>query len=115
MRLIFFIFLIQSVVCFGKPIEKKIPNPKSIEMLDEQERMILMQRSPTTLQKIDEDKHLAIYDLIQLSQAGINDDKIINYMNDKKSKYNLNKAQIYRMQNSGVSQRVINYTIDSGY
>ena len=115
MRLTFFIFLIQSIVCFAKPIEQKITTPESIEMLDEQERMILTQRSPSTLQKIDEGKHLAIYDLIQLSQSGINDDKIINYMNDKKSKYTLNKAQIYRMQNSGVSQRVINYTIDSGY
>jgi len=115
MRLAFFIFLIQSIVCFGKPIEKTTPTPESIETLDEQERMIMTQRSPTTLQKIEEGKHLAIYDLIQLSQAGINDDKVINYMNDKKSKYNLNKTQIYRMQNSGVSQRVINYTIDSGY
>jgi len=115
MRLAFFIFLIQSIVCFAKPIEQITPSSESIEMLDEQERMILTQRSPTTLQKIDEGKQLAIYDLIQLSQAGINDDKIINYMNNKKSKYNLNKAQIYRMQNSGVSQRVINYTIDSGY
>jgi len=115
--LIFTVFFLHFASCFAKPvsIDDTLAKKALVITLDEQDKMILEQRSPTTLQRINEGKSLSIYDVIQISQSGISDDIIINYMNETKSKYRLNQAQIYRMQNSGVSQRVINYMIDTGY
>jgi hypothetical protein len=113
---IFIIFFIQTSICFAKLPTNKIDTNKKIAIsLDEQDRMILERLSPSTLKRIDELRPLSVYDVIQLSQSGVSDDIIIDYMIETKSKYTLNQEQIYRMQNSGVSQRVINYMIDSGF
>lgn len=83
--------------------------------LDEQDRRIMDQRSPSTVQRMDEQRPLTVNDVIQLSEGGVSDDTIINYMRKTDSRYRLSQAQIRRMQNAGVSQRVINYMIDTGY
>jgi len=83
--------------------------------LDEQDRKIMEQRSPSTVLRMDEGRPLTINDVIELSQGGVSDDTILSYMSQTKSQYKLNQDQIYHMQNAGVSQRVINYMIDTGY
>lgn len=83
--------------------------------LDREDRKIMEQRSPSTLQRVDEGSSLTVNDVIELSQAGVSDDVILGYLRESRSTFKLNQEQIYLMQNSGVSQRVINYMIDTGY
>ncbi|MGD2169719.1 MAG: glycine zipper domain-containing protein [Chlamydiota bacterium] len=83
--------------------------------LDEQDRRIMEQRSPSTVSRMDEGRPLTINDVIQLSEGGVSDETILGYMRQTGARYKLNQSQIRRMQNAGVSQRVINYMIDTGY
>lgn len=82
--------------------------------LDEQDRKVMERASPRTVDRMDRSEPLTLNDVIKLSQGGVNDDTIINYMRDTKSSYTLSQAQVRRLQDSGVSQRVINYMIETG-
>ncbi len=82
--------------------------------LDEQDRKVMQQTSPRTVDRMDRGEPLTINDVIKLSQGGVSDDAIITYIRDQKTAYNLTQAQVRRMQDAGVSQRVINTMIDSG-
>lgn len=77
--------------------------------LDSQDRKIMEQSSPRTVDRMDRGEPLTINDVIKLSQAGVDDDTIINYIQDHETMYNLTQSQVRRMQDAGVSQRVINY------
>jgi len=63
---------------------------------------------------MDRGEPLTINDVIKLSQSGVSDDTIVRYMTDTSSYYSLSQAQIRRLQDAGVSQRVINDMIESG-
>jgi hypothetical protein len=63
---------------------------------------------------MDRGEPLTINDIIKLSQGGVSDDTIMRYMTDTSSYYTLSQAQIRRLQDAGVSQRVINEMIASG-
>lgn len=82
--------------------------------LDEQDRRVMERSSPRTVDRMDRGEPLTINDVIKLSQGGVSDDSILTYMRTSASFYNLSQAQIRRLQESGTSQRVINYMIDSG-
>ncbi len=82
--------------------------------LDEQDRKVMQQTSPRTVDRMDRGEPLTINDVIKLSQGGVSDDAIINYIHDQRTSYNLTQAQVRRMQDAGVSQRVINTMIDTG-
>lgn len=82
--------------------------------LDEQDRKVMEQSSPRTVERMDRGEPLTIGDIIKLSQGGVSDDTIINYIKETKTTYNLSQSQINRLQEAGVSQRVINYMVDTG-
>ena len=82
--------------------------------LDEQDRKVMERSSPRTVDRMDRSEPLTINDVIKLSQGGVSDDTIIKYMRDSNSAYTLSQAQIRRLKDAGVSQRVIDYMIDSG-
>lgn len=82
--------------------------------LDEQDRKVMERSSPRTVDRMDHGEPLTVNDVIKLSQGGVSDDSIIQYMQQRGTTYNLSQAQIRRLQDAGVSQRVINYMIDSG-
>ena len=82
--------------------------------LDEQERQVMERTSPRTVERIDRGELLTVNDVIKLSQGGISDETIIQYINNSGASYNLSQAQVRRMQEAGVSQRVINFMINSG-
>lgn len=81
--------------------------------LDSQDRKVMQQSSPRTVDRMDHGEPLTINDVIKLSQGGVSDDTILKYMEERKTTYNLSQAQVRRMQDAGVSQRVINYMIDT--
>lgn len=82
--------------------------------LDEQDRKVMERSSPRTVDRMDRGEPLTINDVIKLSQGGVSDDSIISYMKETHSSYNLSQAQIRRLNDAGVSQRVVNFMIDSG-
>ncbi|MDE3045064.1 MAG: hypothetical protein KGJ02_00240 [Verrucomicrobiota bacterium] len=82
--------------------------------LDEQDRKVMEHSSPRTVDRMDRGEPLTINDVIKLSQGGITDASIIRYIRDTSSAYHLSQGQIRRLQDSGVSQRVINYMIETG-
>lgn len=81
--------------------------------LDSQDRRVMQQSSPRTVDRMDRDEPLTINDVIKLSQASISDDAIMIYIGQKKTIYNLTQAQVRRLQDAGVSQRVINYMLSN--
>jgi len=82
--------------------------------LDDRDRKIIEKSSPRTVDRIDRNEPLTINDVIKLSQGGVSDDTIIEYMRNTQSSYNLSRTQIRRLEDAGVSQQVIHYMIDTG-
>ena len=82
--------------------------------LDEQDRKIMEESSPRTVDRMDRNEPLTVNDVIKLSEGGVSDDTIIRYMKQTGTTYDLSQAQINRMREKGVSRRVINYMINTG-
>ncbi len=82
--------------------------------LDTEDRKVMERSSPRTLDRMDKGDPLTINDVIKLSQSSVCDDTIITYIKESGSSFKLTQAQIRRLQDHGVSQRVINYMIDTG-
>jgi outer membrane lipoprotein SlyB len=82
--------------------------------LDEQDRKIMENTSPRTVDRMDRSEPITVSDIIKLSQGGVSDETIIRYIYSTKTRYHLTQAQIRRLQQGGVSQRVINYMVDTG-
>jgi outer membrane lipoprotein SlyB len=82
--------------------------------LDEQDRKIMNNSSPRTVERMDRGEPITISDVIRLSQGGVSDQTIINYIKKTGTTYELTQAQIDRLKKGGVSQRLINFMVDSG-
>ncbi|HSX14035.1 MAG TPA: hypothetical protein VLE96_06435 [Chlamydiales bacterium] len=81
-------------------------------ILDEQDRKIMQQSSPRTIDRMDRGEPLTINDIIKLSQSGVSDDTIIRYIQEKQTIYNLTQAQARRLRDAGVSQQVIQFMLN---
>lgn len=83
--------------------------------LDAQDRKTMEKSSPRTMDRMDHSEPLTINDVIKLSQNNIAEDTIIEYLRNTQSSYNLSKTQIRRLQNAGVSPKVIDYMINTAH
>lgn len=81
--------------------------------LDVQDRKVIERSSPRTVDRMDRGEPLTLNDVIKLSQGGVNDNHIIQYMQATHSSYHLSQTQIRRLQDAGVSQRVIDFMVSS--
>lgn len=77
--------------------------------LDNQDQKNLKEQSPQTYRRVDNGEKLSVNDVINLSKAGVEDDKIIGLIQKTNSHYTLNSYQIDKLRDAGVSERVINY------
>lgn len=82
--------------------------------LDEHDRATMQQKSPNTLNRIDNGQQLSVQDVKNMSRNGLKDDTIINQIKATNSSYSLSADQIIDLKKSGVSQRVIDYMIQTG-
>ena len=82
--------------------------------LDEQDRKVMERNSPRTVNRMDRNEPLTINDIIKLSQGGVSDETILGYMRDTSSYYHLSQAQVRRLQDAGVSEKVIHEMVASG-
>jgi outer membrane lipoprotein SlyB len=81
--------------------------------LDEQDRKIMQQQSPSTLNKIDTGQQLSVNDIKAMTKAGINENVIISQIDATNSVFYLSSEEIIDLKKSGVSQKVINYMIQT--
>jgi outer membrane lipoprotein SlyB len=83
--------------------------------LDSSDRNNLQQQSPRTLKKVDNGEQLSMSDIEKMSHAGISDDKIIGAINSTGSVYHLSSREVQELKNAGVSQRVIDFMLQTPY
>jgi outer membrane lipoprotein SlyB len=82
--------------------------------LDQQDREIMRQQSPQTLQRIDSGQQLTIRDIKDMNAAGIKDQVIISQIEATRSTFNLSSREIIDLKDAGVSQHVIDAMIRGG-
>lgn len=100
-----------------------LPNHKTLDLhgallaesLTEQDRKMIEKTSPRTFDRIEQNEPLTINDIIKLSQSGVAEDKIIEYLMKTKSTYNLSQTQVRRLEDAGVSHRIITVMRDTQY
>jgi hypothetical protein len=81
--------------------------------MDEEERARLRAQSPQTYARVDQEQPLGLADIKALSRAGLNDDVIISQIRNTHTTYHLSPADIIDLHNAGVSQRVIDFMINT--
>ncbi|MBT3393638.1 MAG: glycine zipper 2TM domain-containing protein [Waddliaceae bacterium] len=83
--------------------------------LDDQERMILENRNPQTLSRLDNQQQLSVYDIKALSDANVSDKIIIDHIYASKSVFNLSTNDIIKLNEWEISEAVVDAMIRTGY
>lgn len=83
--------------------------------LDESDRENIRESSPKTMNRIDRGEQLSLKDIEKMSEAGIADDKIIGTIHSTGSVYHLSSSDVEDLKSKGVSQRVIDYMLQTSY
>ena len=81
--------------------------------MDEAARERMQQQSPQALQRFDQGQPLGLADIKALSKAGVSDEIIISQIRNSRTVYRLSTAEIIDLKDSGVSQRVIDFMINT--
>jgi outer membrane lipoprotein SlyB len=81
--------------------------------MDREARGRIAQQSPATLQRIEQGQPLGLADIKALSRAGISDEVIISQIRNSRTAYRLTTAEIIDLKESGVSQKVIDFMINT--
>ncbi len=84
-------------------------------LLSQEDQENLQRSSPQTVRRINEGEQLSLKDIEKMSNAGISDDKIIGVIDSTGSTYHLSSADVVELKNAGVSQRVIDYMLQTRY
>src|SRR3984957_10840809 len=81
--------------------------------MDEQQREYLRERAPQTYVRVEQNQPLAVADVKALAQAKVSDDVIISQIRNSHTVYHLIPADIIDLRNSGVSENVIDFMINT--
>jgi surface antigen len=81
--------------------------------MDEDQAAQLREQSPQTLQRIEDSQPLTVADVKALARAGVSDELIISQIRNSHTVYRLGTADIIDLKNSGVSERVIDFMINT--
>ncbi|MBM3208505.1 MAG: hypothetical protein FJZ57_07920 [Chlamydiae bacterium] len=82
--------------------------------LDAQDRDNLQKNDPDTLHKIDHGQQLSVHDIEAMAKNGISDNVIIDQIKATKSVFYLSSEEIIDLKKAGVSEKVIDYMIQTG-
>ncbi len=82
--------------------------------LDSQDREVMQKNSPDTVERIDHGHQLTIDDIKKMSENGLSDNVIIGQIQATNSVYYLSTNEVIDLKNAGVSQRVIDYMVQTG-
>ena len=81
--------------------------------MDQDEQARLRRQAPQTYVRVEEGRPLSVADVKSLAQAGIGDDLIISQVRSSHTIFHLSSADIIDLKNSGVSEKVINFLIET--
>jgi uncharacterized protein YcfJ len=81
--------------------------------MDQQQRETLEQQSPQTMQRVDQGQPLGLADIKALAKAGVSDEVILSQIRNSHVVYRLSTAEIIDLKNAGVSNRVIDFMINT--
>jgi len=81
--------------------------------MDQEQEARLRAQAPKTMQRIDQGQPLTVLDVKSLTKAGISDDLIISQIRNSRTVYYLTTADIINLKNAGVSERVIDFMINT--
>jgi uncharacterized protein YcfJ len=81
--------------------------------MDQQQRETLARQSPATLQRVEQGQPLGVADIKALAKAGVSDEVIISQIRASRMVYHFSTAEIIDMKDAGVSERVIEYMINT--
>jgi uncharacterized protein YcfJ len=79
--------------------------------LDSEDQKMLERSSPRTLDRIERGEPLTLNDVIKLSEGGVSEETIIEYLKESHTTYQLTSAQVRRLQAAGVGRKVIDYLL----
>lgn len=81
--------------------------------MDQEQDARLRAEAPQTYVRVQQNQPLAVADVKALAQAKVGDDVIINQIRASHTVYHLSAADIIDLRNSGVSENVINFMINT--
>lgn len=81
--------------------------------MDQEQNARLRAEAPQTYVRVQQNQPLAVADVKALAQAKVGDDIIINQIRNSRTVYHLSAADIIDLRNSGVSENVINFMINT--
>jgi hypothetical protein len=81
--------------------------------IDRSQRENVQQQSPQTMARVDAGQPLGLADIKALARAGVSDDIIISQIRNSRTMYRLSTAEILDLKNAGVSNRVLDFMINT--
>jgi hypothetical protein len=81
--------------------------------MDQAQEARLRAQAPQTMQRIEQGQPLAVADVESLAKAGIGDDLIISQIRNSRTVYHLTTADIIALKDAGVSNKIIDYMINT--
>lgn len=81
--------------------------------MDQAQEAQLRAQAPQTLQRVENGQPLTVEDVQSLVKAGISDDLIISQIRNSRTVYRLTTADIIALKNAGVSEKIIDFMINT--
>ena len=81
--------------------------------MDQQQREMLARQNPRTLQRVEQGQPLGLADIKALARAGVSDEVIISQIRNSHVVYRLTTAEIIDLKDAGVSEKVIDFMINT--
>jgi len=81
--------------------------------MDQQQRETLERTSPQTMQRVEQGQPLGLADIKALTKAGVSDEVVISQIRNSRVVYRLTTAEIIDLKDSGVSEKVIDFMINT--
>lgn len=81
--------------------------------MDQEQQERLREQAPQTYVRVQQNQPLAVADVKALAQAKVGDDIIISQIRNSHTVYHLSAADIIDLRNSGVSENVIDFMINT--
>jgi len=81
--------------------------------MDQAQEAQLRAQAPQTLQRLEQSQPLSVPDVKALAKAGISDDLVISQIRNSRTVYHLSTADILDLKNAGVSEKIIDFMINT--
>lgn len=81
--------------------------------MDQEQNARLRAEAPQTYEKVEQSQPLSVADVKALAKAGVSEDVMISQIKNSRTVYHLSAPDIIDLRDSGVSDKVINYMINT--